>query len=187
MTFPTSVKSIASCACECEDTATLLGACLFYKTMKLYQFSKISARCFPNMTDLNNPWIFPKDVAVVVNVSQRFDAAIADELVKRGAEYYHFPLDEEVDDIGLENIVKAVDVLLRSDAQDKRMVVHCDYGQHRSRLVVEAFHYAKFGEHFMDGYKGYDNHLIYNCCTEHLPSIEKVEGVLSTLLGTCQL
>ena len=78
-------------------------------------------------------------------------------------------------------------MLQKYDAQDKRMVVHCNYGQHRSRLVVEAFHYAKFSEHFMDGYKGYDNHLIYNCCTEHLPSIEKVEGVLSTLLDTCRL
>lgn len=139
------------------------------------------------MTDLNNPWIFPKDVAVVVNVSQRLDEHIANKLVKRGAGYFHFPLDEEVDDIGWENIIKAVEVLLKYDAQDKRMVVHCDYGQHRSRLVVEAFHYAKFGKHFIVCYKGYDNHLIYNCCTQHLPSLEKVEDVLSTLLDTCQL
>ena len=147
--------------------------------MKLYQFAKISVRGFPNMTDLNNPWIFPSDTAVVVNVSQRFDENIANELVKRGTEYFHFPLNEEVDDIGLENIIKAVEVLLRFDAQDKRMIVHCDYGQHRSRLVVEALHYAKFGTHIMDNYKGCDNHLIYNCCAQHLPSLEKVERALS--------
>ena len=71
--------------------------------MKIYQFAKISARCFPTIADLNNPWIFPKDVAVVVNVSQRYDEAIANKLMSRGAEYYHFPLDEEVNDIGWEN------------------------------------------------------------------------------------
>ena len=133
------------------------------------------------MTDLNNPWIFPKDVAVVVNVSQRFEENIANELVKRGAEYFHFPLDEEVDDIGWDNIIKAVEVLLRFDAQEKRMVVHCDYGQHRSRLVVEAFHYAKLGSHFIDSYKGYDNHLIYNCKTSHLPPMDIVEIGLTKL------
>ena len=40
------------------------------------------------------------------------------------------------------------------------MVVHCDFGQHRSRLVVEAFYFAKYGEHFTDEYKGFTNHLI---------------------------
>ena len=133
------------------------------------------------MTDLNNPWIFPKDVAVVVNVSQRFEENIANELVKRGVEYFHFPLDEEVDDIGWDNIIKAVEVLLRFDEQEKRMVVHCDYGQHRSRLVVEAFHYAKLGSHFIDSYKGYDNHLIYNCKTSHLPPMDIVEIGLTKL------
>lgn len=149
--------------------------------MKLYKFAKISARCFPNMTDLTNHWIFPKDVAVVVNVSQRFDESIASQIAKRGAEYFHFPLDEEVDDIGLKNIIKAVEILLKYDAQDKRMVVHCDYGQHRSRLVVEAFHYAKFGEHYIDSYKGYDNRLIYNSFTHHLPPLKDMERVLASL------
>ena len=149
--------------------------------MKIYQFAKISARCFPTIADLNNPWIFPKDVAVVVNVSQRYDEAIANKLMSRGVEYYHFPLDEEVNDIGWENIKKAVKILLKFDKEDKRMVVHCDFGQHRSRLVVEALYFAMFGEHFIDEYKGYDNHLIYNCCSGHLPSLTEVETYLITL------
>ena len=150
--------------------------------MKLYKFAKISARCFPNMTDLNNPWIFPKDVAVVVNVSQRFDEHIANELVKRGAEYFHFPLDEEVDDIGWENIKKAVVIILQADKEDKRVVVHCDFGVHRSRLVVEAFHFAKYGEHLIDEYKGFANHLLYNCMSHHLPELSYIEKELQKLI-----
>lgn len=92
--------------------------------------------------------------------------------------YYHYPLDEEVDDIGWENIKKAVETLLQYDSKEKRMIVHCDFGQHRSRLVVEAFHYVKFGKHLTDAYKGYDNHLICDCRSGYLPSLEEVEVCL---------
>ena len=146
--------------------------------MKIYQFSKISARCFPTIADLNNPWIFPRDVACVVNVSQNYDQRIAAEIQSRGAVYYHYPLDEEVNDIGWENIKKSIETLLKYDNESKRTIVHCDYGQHRSRLVVEAFHYAKFGKHLTDAYKGYDNHLIYDCRSGYLPSLEEVEACL---------
>ena len=146
--------------------------------MKIYQFAKISARCFPTIADLNNPWIFPKDVACVVNVSQNYDERIADEIKSRGATYYHFPLNEEVEDIGWNNVLRAVTTILAYDKEGKRVVVHCDFGQHRSRLVVEAFHYAKCGEHFIDPYKGYDNHLIYDCMFGYLPSLAEVEDYL---------
>lgn len=149
--------------------------------MKIYQFSKISARCFPTIADLNNPWIYPKDVAAIVNVSQNFDEHIAKEIERRGMIYHHCPLDEEVNDIGWENIIKATRILLSLDNEGKRMVVHCDFGQHRSRLVIEAFHYAKFGKHLIDSYKGYDNHLIYDCCSGYLPSLKEVEDYLINL------
>ena len=150
--------------------------------VKIYQFSKISARCFPTNADLNNPWIFPKDVACVVNVSQKYDQQIADEIQSRGAVYYHYPLDEEVDDIGWENIKKAVETLFKYDNEGMRMIVHCDFGQHRSRLVVEAFYFAKYAQHLIDEYKGYNNHLIYDCCSGYLPSLSEAEACLKKLM-----
>lgn len=79
--------------------------------MRFYKFAKIAARNFPTVADLNNPWIFSEDVAV----------------------------------------------------------------------VIEAFHYAKFAEHFADEYKGYNNHLIYNCQTQHLPDLQTIETQLCNL------
>lgn len=152
--------------------------------MKIYNFAPISARNFPTIADLNNPWIYPKDVAVVISVSQNYDTRIAAEIMERGMEYYQFPLSEGVDDMGWSNIKQAVALLLESDATNKRMVVHCDFGQHRSRVVVEAFHFAKCGTHLLDEYKGYDNHLIYDCLTDHLPTIDHVEQELFNLRMT---
>lgn len=149
--------------------------------MRTYKFAKIAARCFPTIADLNNPWIFQADVAVVVSVTPHYEARIVEALRAKGIEFYHFPLEEEVDDIGWENIKQAVKVLLKYNNEDKRMIVHCDFGQHRSRLVVEAFHYAKFGKHFIDEYKGYINHLVYDCCTSHLPPLNNVEEELSKM------
>ena len=85
-------------------------------------------------------------------------------------------------DIGWENIKKAVITLWLYDNTDKHILVHCDGGSHRSRLVVEAFHYAKFGRHLIDEYKGYGNHLIYDCCSGFLPPLEETETVLRNIL-----
>lgn len=154
--------------------------------MKIYKFAPISARNFPTIADLNNPWIYPNDVAIVISVSQYYDTRIAAEIRARGMEYLQFPLSEGVDDMGWDNIKQAVALLLESDATNKRMVVHCDFGQHRSRVVVEAFHFAKYGTHLWDEYKGYDNHLIYDCLTGHLPPIDHVEQELFNLHKTIQ-
>lgn len=149
--------------------------------MKAYKFAKISVRPYPNMCDVNNKWIFTPEIGVVINVSQKYKTEIVDAIKQRGIEYFHFPLDEEVPDIGWENIKKAVKVLFEYDNTDKHILVHCDGGNHRSRLVVEAFHYAKLGTHFPDEYKGYENHLIYDCKSGYLLPLEEVEAELRTI------
>ena len=149
--------------------------------MKAYKFANITVRPYPNMCDVNNKWIFTPEIGVVVNVSQKYKAEIVDAIKQKGIEYFHFPLDEEVPDIGWENIKKAVKTLMHYDNTEKHILVHCDGGNHRSRLVVEAFHYAKLGTHFIDEYKGYDNHLIYDCCSGYLLPLEEVETELKNI------
>lgn len=149
--------------------------------MKKYNFANITVRPYPNLCDVNNKWIFTPETAVVVNVSQKYKPDIVDAIKRNGIEYYHFPLDEEVPDIGWENVLNAVKVLFKYDKTGKHIIVHCDGGNHRSRLVVETFHFAKLGYHFSDEYKGYENHLIYDCSTGHLPSLNEVEDVLKSI------
>ena len=93
-------------------------------------------------------------------------------------------LQEEVVDIGWENVQKAVKTLMLYNSIDKQILVHCDGGNHRSRLVVEAFYFAKFGTHLIDEYKGYENHLIYDCSAGYLPPLNVVEDVLKQLVNS---
>ena len=149
--------------------------------MRYKKFAKITVRPYPNMCDVNNKWIFTPEIGVVINVSQKYKAEIVDAIKQKGIEYFHFPLDEEVPDIGWENIKKAVKTLMHYDNTEKHILVHCDGGNHRSRLVVEAFHYAKLGTHFIDEYKGYDNHLIYDCKSGYLLPLKEVEEALKNI------
>ena len=152
--------------------------------MKKYKFANITVRPYPNICDVNNKWIFTPQINVVVNVSQKYKAEIVNAIREKGIEYFHYPLEEEVADIGWKNVQKAVRTLMLYNSIDKHILVHCDGGNHRSRLVVEAFYFAKFGTHLIDEYKGYENHLIYDCSAGYLPPLNVVEDVLKQLANS---
>jgi len=147
--------------------------------MKSYPFAKLSVTGFPTVANLDNRWIFPSDVRVVINVSgHEYPKEIASVLASRGVRMYAFPLVEEGPDMGIGNIVSAVKVLSEADAAGERAVLHCTCGNNRSRTVAEAFCYAKTGRLYDDEYKGFQNHLVYNCETGHLPDLATVKGIL---------
>lgn len=132
--------------------------------MRTYRFAKVAARNFPTAVDLDNPYIYGKDVRHVINVSEtEHPKQIAELFGKRGITVAHIPLKEEIGGMPIQRICAAVKLLLAYDELDERAIVHCDFGQNRSRTVIEAFYYAKFGEHFQDEYKGAFNHLLCNC------------------------
>ena len=149
--------------------------------MKSYSFAKVSARGYLTEADYNNKYIFTDDLKQIINVSGRpFEKPLSffreRDLIAR-----NMPLTEKDGDMGFDTLLKAVRYLMVWDRQDKRSIVCCAFGVNRSRTVIEAFHYAKMGFHFEDEYKGYLNHLIYNCETGHLPPLEDVEYELRFL------
>lgn len=164
--------------CKRVVSSSLLA---FKMNMRTYKFANIAARAYPTLRDLDNRWVFPPDTVVVVSVSSKYKAEVVEAIKLRGIEHYHFPLNEETSDIGWSNVTKAVEVLLRYAATGRHMLVHCDCGNHRSRMVVEAFHYTLYGTHFADEYKGYPNHLVYDCQLGHLPPLKQVERQLRAL------
>ena len=82
-------------------------------------------------------------------------------------------------DMGLENILAAVRELMKADAAGEKVILHCSFGNNRSRTVAEAFHFKRMGFQLEDEYKGYSNHLAYTCGEGHLPPLEEMERILS--------
>jgi len=147
--------------------------------MKSYSFANLTVRGFPTELDMNNPWIYGS-VQVMVNVCEHeYPPEILKIIRERGIECYNFPLQEDVPDMGLENILKAVDILDAVDKEGKKILLHCSFGNNRSRTVAECFHFMRTGVQLEDEYKGYLNHLVFNCENGHLPALTEVEDLLS--------
>ena len=149
--------------------------------MKTYTFAQLQARSFPTMMEAHNPYIYGR-VKVVVNVSEQdYPRSLSREFKRMGITCYHFPLVETGTDMGFENILKAVLALENADQSGHYAVVHCDFGNNRSRVVAEAFHYRKMGFQFEDEYKGALNHIAYNSHIGLLPPMEEIEARIREL------
>ncbi|MBO5780687.1 MAG: dual specificity protein phosphatase family protein [Muribaculaceae bacterium] len=148
--------------------------------MKVYSFANIQARPRPTKSDLNNHWIFGA-TRCVINVSTQA-TEFEKEYEEKDISYYHFPLQENVSDIGIENLLSVVKVLLRNIKNNTPTIVHCSGGVNRSRSVVEATYYAIRHSHLQDEYKGCYNHLIWNIEHNFVPySLPEVEKLLIAL------
>ena len=146
--------------------------------MKSYQFARVSAMGIPTVYDVENMFIFG-EVVHLINVSgHKPTKKIQAALRVHGVTVYDLPLVENGPDMGFENILKAVGILMEADRHDEKAIVHCTCGNNRSRTVVEAFHYAKTGTHLPDEYKGEFNHLLYNAHNGHLPERTILESSL---------
>lgn len=151
-----------------------------YEEMKRYSFARVAVMGMPTCHDIDNMFIFG-EVSRLINVSGHYYTMdVAQSLEEHGITVYDLPLVEEGPDMGLNNILEAVKILMEADSDGERVIVHCYCGNNRSRTVIEAFHFAKLGKHLEDEYRGEFNHLLYNSKKGHLPPIEMLENLLTT-------
>ena len=135
-----------------------------------YEFANIEVRPFLTLADVNNRWIFG-DTKYVINMCTFREPEIIDAILAKGATFDWFPTEERPMDV--EMILKAVSKLIEYNKDGGHIIIHCMGGNNRSRSVVEAFHYLKTETQFDDEYKGYPNHLLYNCGEGYLPPFEE--------------
>ena len=151
--------------------------------MKSYTFAHISAREYPTLQQLANPHIWG-DVQLCINLSEKpYTPEFRSVIEARGIEWHHLPIPEEPGADWLPSFAEALPRLYLAFREGKKMIVHCDLGNNRSRSLVEALHFAVKHVHFPDEYKGEFNHLIYNCKEGHLPSIQELEHRITRMLG----
>ena len=144
--------------------------------MQTYTFANITVCPFLKLSDINNPYIFGQTKHVINMCDYREPEVIA-AIEAHGATYDWFPTDEQPMDGNA--ILQAVAKLAEYDKDGSPIIVHCMGGNNRSRTVVEAYHFAKIGTHIEDMYRGYFNHLHYNCESGFLPPLKEMEQLLT--------
>ena len=143
--------------------------------MQTYTFANITVRPFLKLSDVNNPYIFGQ-TKHVINMCDYREPEVIDLIHSKGGTFDWFPTEEQPMDVN--TILQAVAKLAEYDKDGSPIIVHCMGGNNRSRTVVEAYHFAKFGTHYEDEYKGFQNHLIYNCESGYLPPLVETERLL---------
>ena len=146
--------------------------------MKNYDFANIKVRPFLKLSDVKNPYIFG-ETKHVINMCDYREPEVIDLIHSKGATFDWFPTEEQPMDV--DAILHAVAKLFEYDRDGSPIIIHCLGGNNRSRTVVEAYHFAKTGTHLEDEYKGYPNHLLYNCGEGFLPPIKEMEKLLSNI------
>lgn len=139
--------------------------------MKNWLLKNVRLRGFLSSTDLQNKWIMD-GVGCVINVSSDFDA----QLRKMGISYYWFPMSESNGDMGLNSIYGALNILQPYIKRLRSIIIHCQGGNNRSRVVKESLYFANYGSwpvEVDDTCK-----VIQNCTEGHLPPIDIYENFL---------
>ena len=150
--------------------------------MKSYSFAPISAREYPTIRLLDHPFIWG-GVRFCLNVSEKpYTPELEAAMIQHGIDWAFCPVSEEMGADWKESMKTGLIALNAAFKDGKKIVVHCDFGNNRSRSFVEAFHYMITGNHLKDEYKGEFNHLFFNCCQGHLPPITETERMILSLI-----
>lgn len=111
-----------------------------------------------------------------------YSPELVEAMSYHGIEWIYLPISEDLGANWTSALETALPKMYEVYKSGKRQVVHCDFGNNRSRTFVEAFYYLLTREQFQDEYKGEVNHLVYNCKRGHLPPIEEIVSKLKSII-----
>ena len=111
--------------------------------MRAYPFAPIAAREYPTISLLNNPYIWG-GVSFCVNVSEKpYPVELAKTLADHGIDWIYCPVSEEDGAQWLDALMTALPRMLYAYKTGLKQVIHCDFGNNRSRSV------GSFSAHFI--------------------------------------
>ena len=155
--------------------------------MRTYSFAPISAREYPTLYILENPFIWG-GVGFCLNVSEKpYPPEIIEVMKRKGIAWYHIPISEtDFTKSWSYSLYHGLQLLAEAYTAGKKIIVHCDFGNNRSRTFIEAFHFYLTGEELLDEYKGEINHFAYNCRIGHLSPLDVEEAkILNIRRSVC--
>ena len=133
----------------------------------------------------------------VINVSDEYIISCQKVCMENGIKYFWFPMDEVSNDIGLNSIFGALQILWIAEHEDAGIILHCHAGANRSPTVMEAYYFMRTKKHLFrkiskeqqEQFKKMfvkqenfaftkNNRLLNNIDAGHLPSINRMETFL---------
>lgn len=130
--------------------------------------------------------ITKSDFDYIINVSDEFKPDCHLAATKCGKKYFWFPMNECTDNIGVNSIYGALQILWIAEKENAKVNLHCHAGVNRSVTVSEAYYFMRTGEHKLATSKFphfqcedfYRQNRLQGNCGRGLPSIIKMETIL---------
>lgn len=127
--------------------------------------------------------ITKSDFDYIINVSDEFKPDCHLAATKCGKKYFWFPMNECTDNIGVNSIYGALQILWLAEKENAKVNLHCHAGVNRSVTVADAYYFMRTEEHRLS-YSKHDynfscpqNRLKGNC-GNGLPKLAKMETIL---------
>lgn len=84
-------------------------------------------------------------VDVIINVSDEYIHGCAKWALDGGKMYHWFPMNECGEDMGLNSIYGALQIIRNAEMENKKVFLHCHAGVCRSPVVKECYHFMRTG------------------------------------------
>ena len=113
---------------------------------------------------------------IIINVSDEYIHGCMTEALKGNKLYYWFPMNECTNDMGINSIFGALQILWNAEKKNKKVYLHCHAGVNRSPIIAQCFYYLKTNEYLEDDSKRMTIKL--NIEAGHLPAQLRFEQFL---------
>lgn len=114
------------------------------------------------------------DFDVFINVSDEYIPSCYSSAKKSGKDYHWFPMNECTNDMGLNSIFAALQILIEAEKNNKKVYLHCHAGVNISPTVKECYYLIRTGN-FMETE---NSRLKSNIENGNLPAINKLKVFL---------
>ena len=114
---------------------------IFYQNINMGNFlnwfkNKLKTSSYPEPDRILN-------YSYVINVSDEYKSEIYDVCLNQNIKYFWFPLNECTDNIGINSIYGALQILYIAEKENKNVLVFCHAGSNRSVTVSECYFYMR--------------------------------------------